>query len=96
MDPTTISNVNTAIVNARDSTIAEDLISFNDLTNKAGGQATPTPASTKPPIKPQGGFDLTYVIIIIVAVVAALLAIMLKRGRKVEGYRYEYKPESRW
>ena len=92
LDSQTISNVNSAIVNTRDSTISDDLKSFSDLVGKTGGQATPEPTgtgsgATKPTTKPTPGgfgFDLTTVIIIIVVVVVVLLVVMLKRGKKVE------------
>ncbi len=86
LDPNTLNSINSVLVNTRDSSLSDDLKSFNDLANKPSSgnesvQLVDQKKSSKS-AKPEG-LDLTTMILIVVVVVIAVVFVMFKKSKKV-------------
>lgn len=86
LDPGTLNNINSAILRAKDSTLADDIKVFSDLSSRPANQTVVEVTEAKKPAKKTEGGGIDFITIVAVVAVVALAALFLifKKGRKVE------------
>ena len=95
LDSNTLNNINAVLAGSKDSSLAGDLKSFNDLANKQSSpdQQVVEKAPAKKSAKSEGGIDLTTLMLIVAVVILAGVFVIFKKIKRVGGEKDDYSSE---